>query len=245
MRMRSVMGVGATLAAVAMMTACKPAEEASKPVEPTETSEPALVSTDIGEVHNAGVRYVLEGMRPGLSDAEAQRIIIDRGTDYCRDTGKCPWRWPPDRGPRWPYPTTTDAIVQASDGSPSWKMRLDQMLRAMEKAETLETFNAAADRALAAGGEPLTAEESRRLADAVAIGKASARMWAPVAMGGEGGFSGPWTEDAAAKIDWGDIAVADLVGCALGWETGCIGAGLISSAYAAYTKSRELPSGGT
>lgn len=236
MRLRRVIGVNVVAACVGLAVACKPAEEVKKPAEPTETTDTTPVVSDIGELHNAGVRYVVARLQPGLPDADAKRVIWDGSTDWCRDTGHFPCPGP-ERG--WPFPPDPERAVASTTGSPAFKAKLGALLRGMAQAENVDAVNSAVAEAMAMPGEPLNDAEAKRLADVASVARASARMWAPVSLGGEGGVKGPISESPAAKaIDWGDVALADAIGCALGWETGCLAAGIISSAWEYYKQSK-------
>ena len=178
---------------------------------------PACAST--GQQHNQGVAFVLDHMKAVPPKSELDADVVKLTLKFCRKSGlDCGRPVLPE------FPLQAPLLIGSIEGSAQFKIEcraLVSTVRAAKDVPSLEVSLAALEQQAAT---VLDAREKKRFSDAVSIASASARLWAPVALGGRGGgkIIIPPGGKPPSDIDWREVAVADAIGCAIFFEIGCI-----------------------
>lgn len=188
----------------------------------------------LGELHNQGVKYVLEHLDRNPPRAELSNRIIVLTQDYCErmlhvPRGRCtvflPERW-----------ENANGLIQRMNASEPFKESLQTLVRTVDAAETLPEL----DRGLAAlesrAGSRLNRIETAHLSDAISIARSSATLWAPIDQGGLNGrgISFPVTPPAEFRFPWKPLLKADLLGClSVVLTGGCLGGAVVGTCIAA------------
>jgi hypothetical protein len=172
-----------------------------------------------GELHNDGVRYVLERLKKVPKKKELQSSVTNLVAEYCTTIGmRCSVLVPVPS-----FPLNMTRIINSSAGSRELKSKLRSLFQAIPKARNIPDLEASLTRIEREASGTLSRPESEHFSNVVSIARSSARLWAPVDQGGRNGASivlparvstgsggGP-----ALKINWAEVAAADAFGCAV------------------------------
>jgi hypothetical protein len=181
----------------------------------------------IGELHNDGVRYVLERLN-GIPRKQELRSSITRLTmEYCAAIGRsCAVSAPTPS-----FPLDANRLINSTAGSSELKFRVRSVFQAVARSRNVPDLEASLTRIEGEATGKLSLNESRRFSDVVSVARSSAQLWAPLALGGRnGGYirypgwgnTGPGGGVVSMIVDWGEVAEADALGCWVAPEGGCL-----------------------
>jgi hypothetical protein len=179
---------------------------------------------DAGELHNEGVRFVLEHLSSLPRPEEVKGAILELTHEYCASIGQdCSWLRAPARLPRDPQP-----LIDRLQGSRALRRRAEAVFAVVEiraqrprNARSLRQFHRTLDTLETSYQRPLNATDSARLSNLVSVAHGSGSLWASRAEDGMQGVDyldlGP-DRPGFRAIDWGQVVIADLEGCIAGME---------------------------
>lgn len=178
-----------------------------------------------GELHNDGVRYVLERLERTSPQPDVSRIAgLTR--EYCATIGRqCPASL---RVPS--FPIDSDPLVESANVSAGFKSNVRALFRAGRGA-TLSGFVRMADSIERQAMVSLAPSEREQFSSVVSVARESARLWAPTSEGGRGGGGTrlPPGGTVQAKINWQEVYEADAAGCVLSMPL-CLDGAIVFSA---------------
>jgi hypothetical protein len=180
----------------------------------------ASMEATTGETHNRGVAYVLEHMKTVPPKADLDSKVLSLTLKYCKSAGlDCPGKITIPQ-----FPLQDDLIVAASGGSAALQREFKSLLTTVRTAKDIPSLEVDLKNLEQQADTVLKRPERKRFADAVSVAISSARLWAPVALGGRGGdhIRLPPGGKPVADIDWGEVAEVDLEGCMEFFLEGCI-----------------------
>ena len=181
-----------------------------------------------GKLHDDGVRYVLARLE--LSNPASLRIQIVRlAHEYC--VGVRPATGMQCANQTWypTFPLDGVALVDSVEGSPEFKQHLRSLVVTSRAASTLTAYVRAVDGAERSAGLQLRGSERAHFADAAAIARSSATLWAPTSQGGRNGGDVRPSGWDFKPIDWNEVAEVDMTGCLVTLEFGCVEGAIIAS----------------
>jgi hypothetical protein len=176
---------------------------------------------DAGELHNQGVKYVLQHLNSLPAPKEVNSVILGLTRQYCASIGQdCSWLTVPTELPRDPQ-----QLINHLKGSQALRNRAQAVfslirIRGQEprNARSLARFEQKLNHLEPSYQRPLNARDSAALSSLISVAGASGRFWASTAEGGLGGgrYVPDPTPGAEAEIDWEEVAAADAAGCIAG-----------------------------
>lgn len=188
--------------------------------EPVVSPDPP---SNAGQLHDDGVRYVLERLdsinQPGLPTR-----VVQLSHEYCGGMRAATGRQCSNQA-RYPaFPLDAEAVVDAAAGSAPFKVHLRTLFRTGRTAPTLPVFVSAVDALERSADRELRGAERERFSDVASIARSSATFWAPQSQGGRngGGTKLPSGGAALKTIDWKEVYEADALGCLVTIEIGCV-----------------------
>jgi hypothetical protein len=182
---------------------------------------------DAGELHNQGVRFVLEHLTSlPAQQEEAHAVVLELTKEYCTSVGQdCSWLKLPAKLPRNPQP-----LIDRLRGSRALRNRAEAVFAVVElrsqrprNARSLRRFERTLNSLESSYQRPLNTGDTARLSNLVSVARASGRFWAAPAEGGLGGIDfldidRPGPTPIVNKIDWTEVVMADAAGCLAGVE---------------------------
>ncbi len=184
------------------------------------TRASASVEAATGETHNQGVIYVLEHLKTVPPRSELNAKVLSLTRKYCESAGlDCPGKIAIPQ-----FPLQDDLIVTASGGSAALRKEYRSLITTIRAAKDIPTLEIALKTLEQQADAVLKRPERKRFADAVLIAISSARLWAPVALGGRGGghIKLPPGGKPVDGIDWNEVAEVDMEGCIEFFLEGCV-----------------------
>ena len=183
-------------------------------------------STAAGEVHNEGVRYVFANIERMPDRNNMVATFNAQIQTYCRTIGRTCASF--DRNPA--DSSTLEELLASGRASPAFNDSVRALFRPLQEGGSFRTV----DRALAVaernGRAGLHSIEREHFANIASIARSSARLWAPVADGGQGGGGVRFQPGTARKdIDWKEVAAADAEGCLATLPIGCVEGAIVAS----------------
>lgn len=197
---RSTWPLSGILAATSLLAGCATAGPDTRP--------------SVGELHNAGVEYVLARLDSNLPADRSWSRISELTSDYCRGVRRACANQPAP-----PPPPDATTIAASLPGSAAYTESVKSLFIDLRAARTLVDF----DRSLATHQERaagrLRGAEAEQFANVLSVARSSSRLWAPISQGGRGGVIGG---AVSARTNWWLVAAADANGCVAGGILGCI-----------------------
>ncbi len=184
-----------------------------------------------GELHNEGMKFILERIKVMPKPGDRKRLVISLANRYLESIGEAPVKMDSPNPPR----NYDEAIsgIRNINGSDTLKSAFKSVLKLERRNPKLAALDRALVKLERETAPRLKGDELDRFSHAVSIARASARFWAPSEQGGvngmkyfhpKGGFNPPPVE----------FPIADSAGCMFCSEqtglVGCVFCGLVCSA---------------
>jgi hypothetical protein len=164
-----------------------------------------------GEIDNRGVGFVLGHIKVVPPKSQLNSQVLALTLKFCRKSGlDC------SRNVQIPeFPPQDNLIIAASGGSQALRKEYRALATTIRTAKDIPSLEASLAVLEQQAATILSRPERKRFSDAVSIASSSARLWAPVKLGGRGGGHVvlPPGGRPASDIDWGEVAATDVDGC--------------------------------
>ncbi|MBZ5525386.1 MAG: hypothetical protein LAP21_24430 [Acidobacteriia bacterium] len=174
-------------------------------------------SKSLGEIHNDGVKYVLEHIKKVPPRDKLGPLIARLTNEFCVKSRVDCGTLKPD----W-QPSNTEQLLSTLGGSEAFKENIGSLFRltqseiAMTK-HSLQQYQTSLDELEKTAERKLTGEERTRFLGAISVARSSAVFWAPKEAGGLDGrhflnATNLPSTGSKKKVNWDAVVRADLSG---------------------------------
>jgi len=190
----------------------------------------------LGEIHNEGVKYVLEHIKVVPPRDKVVPLIIRLTNEFCASSREDCGTLRPD----W-QPTSPEKFLSTLHGTEAFKENFRSLIQITQSNKTamtgrmLQQYQISLDKLERTANGKLKGEERTRFLGALSVARASAIFWAPTQAGGLNGrhylVDTNLPNGGTDEIDWGAVGTADWAGEVFGGPAGGVAASVAVLAY--------------